>query len=254
MSAHRTVRIGTAGWAIGAAFRNRFPAQGTSLQRYATRLAAVEINSSFHRPHRPATYARWAGSVPDDFRFATKVPRAITHDARLANCDDLLSAFAAECGALGAKLAVILVQLPPSLAFDPAMAAFFAGVAGHFDAAIACEPRHASWFEGEVDAWLAERRIARVAADPARHRHAGEPGGWRGLTYYRLHGSPVIYRSSYDDAAITDMAGQLAADAAPERWCIFDNTASSAALGNALDLGAPERLNLFLAPPPALRR
>ena len=61
-----TVRIGTAGWAIPGVHREAFPPDGTQLVRYAARLSAAEINSSFHRHHSIATYARWAASVPDN--------------------------------------------------------------------------------------------------------------------------------------------------------------------------------------------
>lgn len=75
--------IGTAGWSIPARHAQAVPAEGSQLQRYATALGGVEINSSFYRPHRPETYARWAASTPASFRFAVKCPRAITHEARL---------------------------------------------------------------------------------------------------------------------------------------------------------------------------
>jgi uncharacterized protein YecE (DUF72 family) len=64
---------------------------------------------------------------------------------------------------------------------------------------------------------------------------AAEPGGWRGLAYYRLHGSPAVYRSSYDDGRLEDYAVRLAAEGGPA-WCIFDNTASGAATEDALKL------------------
>jgi uncharacterized protein YecE (DUF72 family) len=76
-----------------------------------------------------------------------------------------------------------------------------------------------------------------VAADPARVEQASVPGGWRGLVYYRLHGSPVTYRSSYDDGRLEGYAAQLRAAAEDaQTWCIFDNTASSAATADALAL------------------
>ena len=96
-----------------------------------------------------------------------------------------------------------------------------------------CEPRHRSWFTPEVDAWLAERRIARAAADPVPAPHASEPGGWRGLTYIRLHGSPRMYYSAYEAPFITALARRLEAVRGPV-WCVFDNTAEGAALGDAL--------------------
>ena len=230
-------RIGTAGWAIPAASRDRFPAGGTGLERYAARFDAVEINSSFYRPHRRATYERWAAAVPDDFVFAVKLPKAISHGARLVGAEDLLTGFAEGVAGLGGKLGVILVQLPPSLALDVSVAEQFFAQFGKTipAAAIVCEPRHASWFTGDANALLTGLRVARVAADPAILPIAGQPGGWPGLRYRRLHGSPTIYRSSYDAHAL----GTIAADMAPagtRDWCIFDNTASGAAIANALTL------------------
>jgi uncharacterized protein YecE (DUF72 family) len=101
---------------------------------------------------------------------------------------------------------------------------------------IVFEPRHASWFTSEVEDLLDQLRIARVAADPAPVPGADEPGGWRGLSYYRLHGTPRIYYSAYSPEYLTAIAEVLARDAAAgiETWCIFDNTAAFAATGNAL--------------------
>ena len=111
-------RIGTAGWAIPRSVADEFPTEGSVLERYAARLNAAEINSSFHRSHRPATYERWAASVPADFRFAVKLPKAITHIRRLVQCADDLAAFATEIAPLEPRRGPVLVQLPPSLAFD----------------------------------------------------------------------------------------------------------------------------------------
>lgn len=198
---------------------------------------AVEINSSFYRPHRPATYARWAASVPDDFRFAVKLPKAITHDARLVGCERAITAFATETASLGGKRGAILVQLPPSLAFDAAVAAAFLDAVRPAVGAtpVVCEPRHASWFAGEADALLARHRIARVAADPPPAPGADEPGGWPGLRYVRLHGSPRVYWSRYDMATIARI-GDTARASAADSWIVFDNTASGAAIENALEL------------------
>jgi uncharacterized protein YecE (DUF72 family) len=153
--------------------------------------------------------------------------------------DPLLDAFLVESAGLGEKLAVLLVQLPPSLGFDAEVAArFFAGLGARTEAAVVCEPRHPSWFGGEADALLASLRVARVAADPARVPEAAEPGGWRGITYHRLHGSPRMYYSSYPSEYLQALATRLHEDAAAgrEAWCIFDNTASGAAAENALEL------------------
>ena len=227
--------IGTAGWSIPRHIAGSFPSDGSALERYAARFEAAEINSSFHRPHRISTWERWRDSVPSGFRFSVKVPKQITHMRRLVDCGDELDEFIAQAATLGEKLAVLLVQLPPSLAFEPSVAAdFFTKLAARSDAGIACEPRHASWFSDESASLLERLRVGRVAADPALSEAAARPGGWRGLSYWRLHGSPVIYRSSYADR-VDDYAQRLKGDdAVGDRWCIFDNTASSAGAGDAL--------------------
>lgn len=243
------LRIGTAGWSIPLRNAADFPAEGTNLERYAARFPCAEINSSFHRSHRPQTYQRWAEAVPEHFRFAAKLAKTITHKQRLVGAEALVESFVEEVGGLGARLGIILVQLPPSLAFDPVVAAaFFDTLTSRTEVQLVCEPRHPSWFEAEADALLAERRIARVAADPAKVPAAAEPAGWRGLIYHRLHGSPVPYRSSYEPERLESYARSMAADLREGRdvWCIFDNTASSAAAGNALDLQA-----LLTSPPPS---
>jgi uncharacterized protein YecE (DUF72 family) len=223
--------VGTAGWAIRSEHGALYDSGISHLARYATRFSAVEINSSFYRPHRPATYARWALSVPEHFRFAVKAPRSITHEKKLKACEDAWTAFAAEIAGLGEKLGVVLVQLPPKLGFDPPTAqAFFAMVRQHFEGFIACEPRHASWFTLEADALLIAHRIGRVAADPAFIPESGKCGGWPGLAYWRLHGSPRMYYSAYAPERLTNYARDMrqAADAGAQAWCIFDNTALGA--------------------------
>ncbi len=230
------LRIRTAGWAIPTRAADSFPCEGSGLERYSGRFQCAEINSSFHRSHRPGTWRRWAESVPDGFLFSAKLPKEITHERRLADCAGPLAAALEEMAGMGGKLDILLVQLPPRLAFEPAVAQlFFAALRSGWDRNLACEPRHPTWFGPEADSLLADRRIARVAADPARVPAAAEPGGWRGLAYHRLHGSPAVYRSSYDDGRLEAYARRLAAGSAPA-WCIFDNTASSAATGDALKL------------------
>jgi uncharacterized protein YecE (DUF72 family) len=229
-------RIGTAGWAIPAEVRERFPYEGSRLERYAVRFACVEINSSFYRPHRASTYARWAASVPEDFRFALKLPKEITHARRLVDPGEPLAAFLEQSAPLAEKRGVLLVQLPPSLAYDGAVAAaFFHTVRERYDGLLACEPRHPTWFTADAGATFVQYRVARVAADPAVVPEAAEPGGWDGLRYHRLHGSPHTYYSAYDGAALRALAARLRATDVPA-WCIFDNTASGVATANALDL------------------
>lgn len=233
-----TPLIGTAGWSISSAAASHFPADGSHLQRYAQVLDCVEINSSFYRPHQPATYARWAASVPESFRFSVKLPRRITHELRLRDCSAELERFAAEVMQLENKLGCVLVQLPPSLRFEADVAAtFLSALRQRFDGMLACEARHASWFAAPATALLMERRITRVRADPA----AGQPGPHVPTTdaaYLRLHGSPRIYYSDYGAECLAALAKALHPPVRADSWCIFDNTAAGAALFNALDLQA----------------
>lgn len=174
--------------------------------------------------------------MPADFRFCAKLPKAITHEKRLVDCAQPLAEFMAQAGGLGDKLHCLLVQLPPSFAFDAALAApFLALLRASHAGAIAMEPRHASWFEPEADALLRDLRIARVLADPVRHESGRWPGGWPGLVYLRLHGTPRMYYSSYGPQLLRALAGRMAQEAG-EVWCIFDNTASGAATANGLEL------------------
>ncbi|MBL0402655.1 DUF72 domain-containing protein [Microvirga aerilata] len=231
------VRIGTAAWSIPKEHAAPFPVAGSHLERYGAVFNAVEINSSFYRPHRPVTYERWAASVPEDFRFAVKIPKTITHERRLRDVTDILDRFLSEVSGLGPKLGPLLVQLPPSLSFQSGIAdSFLNELRSRAEGSIVCEPRHASWFTPEVEALLDTLRIARVAADPAPVAGAGEAGGWRGLSYYRLHGSPKIYYSAYSPDYLAGLSERLVSDATAdvETWCIFDNTTAFAATGDAL--------------------
>jgi uncharacterized protein YecE (DUF72 family) len=229
------VRIGIAGWSVPSIFRRTESRDKNLLEQYAELFTAVEINTSFYRPHRFATYQRWSTCVPDQFRFAVKLPKRITHEHRLADCREEIKAFTDGVRGLGDKLEVLLVQLPPSLQFDARIAQiFFRALKMESAARIACEPRNSSWFTEAADAVFAEFSLARVSADPAP---AGcESRGLKKSTfdYMRLHGSPKIYYSAYSPEYLHRLAGTIDANAPQiETWCIFDNTASGAAWSDA---------------------
>lgn len=231
----RQMLIGCAGWSV-ASGRPEFGEGASVLERYATRFHAVEINSSFYRPHRPTTYARWAASTPPGFRFSVKVPKAITRTAKLRDVQFPLIEFVEQVSHLGEKLGPLLVQLPPSLKYDAALATDFFGTLRQLTPApVVCEPRHATWFTPEADALLTAHHVAQVAADPAIVPQAAHPGGWAGLSYYRWHGSPRKYYSAYTPESLHDLAkGIQRRDG--DVWVIFDNTAGGEAAGNGLDL------------------
>ncbi len=224
--------IGTAGWSVPA----ELTGEGSHLQRYSRELRCVEVNSSFYRRHRQSTWLRWGRETPPDFRFSIKAPRTITHDARLRNVDGLLEAFLEEIAPIEEKTGCLLLQLPPSLNFETAVAEdFFASLRRRYQRSVALEPRHASWFTEEVNDLLRAQGIARVAADPAAGSSAAaEPGGDDRLAYYRLHGSPRTYYSNYEEAFLVGLAGRIRER--ENAWVIFDNTAASRAYFNAIRL------------------
>lgn len=235
------IRVGCAGWSISSAHARYLPGEGSHLERYARVFNAVEINSSFYRPHRSQTYAKWADSTPDNFRFSVKMPRAISHKKRLRDCDGELDAFLDETGCLGAKLGALLLQLPPGFAFEARrVTAFFDRLRKRYPGPLTCEPRHASWFNGRVETVLRDRGVARVAADPARHPRAAVPAGDCHIEYFRLHGAPRMYYDAYSEVALARLTKRLVRRdrRVHERWCMFDNTAQGHAIPGALTLQA----------------
>ena len=232
------VRIGCAGWNIPKQFASEFASDGTHLERYSRQFLCTEINSSFHRAHRFQTWQRWAESVPENFQFSVKAPRAITHEGLLQPDHAKLNDFLQQIDLLRKKLGPILFQLPPSLEFDARRTtAFFTLLREMHNEDVVLEPRHKSWFYRGAEDLLTEFRVARVAADPGVIADAKDPGGWNGVVYFRLHGSPRKYYSAYDSDFLRSLATRMAhLSRVSHVWCIFDNTASGAALGNALEL------------------
>lgn len=234
------VFVATAGWSIPREVAHHFPGEGAHLVRYARVLDGAEINSTFHRRHRAATFVRWASSVPPTFRFACKVPRTITHDQKLVGTHALLDEFLEDISGLGDRVGPLLVQLPGKLAFDRVRAErFFARLRSRFAGPVACEPRGESWYGAEATALFAAHGIARVVADPPRPADAMEPAGSTRLRYFRLHGSPRTYWSAYEEPFLARLAHNIvAASRRADVWCVFDNTAGGEAAGNALRLRA----------------
>jgi len=234
----RRIFVGTAGWSIPRDSAHHFTNEGTHLQKYASIMSCTEINSSFSRSHAVTTYARWAASTPPHFRFSMKIPRLITHDLQLSRVKAPLEDFLEQTAGLGRKRGPLLVQLPPSFGFSrQRVKRFFHTLRSRYDGPVVCEPRHETWFSTAASELLASFRVARVAADPAVVPAAARPGAYGKVVYFRLHGSPRKYWSRYSEKYIRSLAEMLieAAQSA-ETWCIFDNTATGAALQNAREL------------------
>ncbi|MBB6510610.1 uncharacterized protein YecE (DUF72 family) [Rhizobium soli] len=221
--------IVTAAWSISKKVADRFAAEGSSLTRYASVFSGVEINSTFYRRHKPATLARWAAAVPDGFQFSVKMPKEMTHTRAMVDIAQPFETFLEDIAPLKEKRGPLLCQLPPSLAFNAAtFEAAFKAFRDYDTGAIVIEVRHKSWTSVEALDLLRAYDVDRVLADPAQ---VWPPEDF--ITpprYVRLHGKPKIYYSSYSDNEITSFSKLLA----PDSWCVFDNTASGAAIENAL--------------------
>ena len=229
--------VAIAGWSIRKEHIPLFAAEGTHLQRYASRFDAVEINSSFYQSHKRDTYERWAKTVPAQFRFAVKAPKLLTHEYGLEETGGPLAQFIHEIGGLGRKLGCVLVQLPPGLAYDPrTVETFFGAFRARYRGPLVCEPRHPTWFTGAGDRRLEAHGVGRVGADPPCAEDGGEPGASTRVIYYRLHGSPQMYYSSYTPQYLDRLAERVTSSRRIPVWCVFDNTARGAATLNALDL------------------
>ena len=247
-SSESPVCVGTAGWSIPSQHAAGFQSEGSHLERYSQVLTCAEINSSFYRPHRPSTYSRWADSTPDRFRFSVKAPKSITHEAALAPAPAQLQTFLDEVRHLGSKLGPILFQLAPRHEFQELRAREFLTMFRELccDGPAAFEPRNPSWFSPKAEELFRQFNIARVMADPSPSGEAAHPGGSSGLVYYRLHGSPRVYHSSYSEHWLKELACDIPKDSlAADVWCIFDNTASGGAIQNAITLSANLALRRF---------
>ncbi len=229
MTLKNNPRIGTAGWNLPAEAQDNFPIGKSQLERYSQVFNAVEINSSFHKAHKKTIYERWCDSTPENFQFSVKMFKEITHNKKLIGVEDDLDKFFQEIAGLKNKLGILLIQLPPSLVFEQnRIDIFFELLRKMFDGKVVIEPRNSSWAESTPQNILKKYDVSYVKADPIKFTINAK----QTLKYYRLHGSPLIYKSSYDDQFLK----KIAKDLTPSSWVIFDNTQFGAGTQNALDL------------------
>jgi uncharacterized protein YecE (DUF72 family) len=233
------IYIGTASWNIPTLAKEFFANEGTHQQRYSRILNAVEINSSFYRTHKGNTYQRWAECVDDDFRFSAKLLRKFTHEQKLEGPWDDLPIVLSDILRLGIKFGVLLVQLPPSLKCNSMIAReFFRNLRENYSGNIVVEPRNTSWLSPAAENVFKQYSLGKVLADPELCPTEKETDfQYADLLYYRLHGSPDMYKSRYSQDYIKVLAGKLKRQSKSKPcWCIFDNTARGFATLNALEL------------------
>jgi len=224
--------VGTATWTIPNVEVKSFPLEGSHLERYSEVFNAVEINSSFYKDHMPKSYVKWANMTPIDFKFSVKLNQRFTHkyDLNISSVD-LLNNLEGISG-LGDKWRVLLLQFPSSQKFyADRMEKFYKTIRSTFDGMVAMEARNLTWAEKESVQLMKEYDILKVIADPEKC-----PGQKVGRErYYRLHGSPEIYRSAYSESVLENLYEEIKKNP-NEVWCIFDNTTFGYATTNALEL------------------
>jgi uncharacterized protein YecE (DUF72 family) len=260
------IRIGTSGWVYPpwrGVFYPKGLAQKRELEHLSRQVTSVEINGSFYSLQRPSSYLRWAAQTPDDFVFAVKGGRFITHLKRLRDSGDTLANFfASGVLALGPKLGPFLWQLPPTLQFDAGLLTEFFGnlprtttaaaeLATRHDERVdpawtttdadrplrhALEVRHPTFVDPRFPDLLREHGIALVVADSAGKFPRLEEVT-ADFAYVRLHGADELYVSGYTDEGLDEWAAKVRTWAATgDVFVYFDNDAKVMAPRDAMAL------------------
>ena len=216
--------------------RGQMGSDPTVLEKYSFFFNAVEINSSFYRDHQPKTYAKWAHMVPEDFRFSVKFPKRFTHTQKLVTTESEVREILSGMMELGEKLGALLIQFPPKLEMNLEVAQdTFSTIRKLYNGKIVLEPRHISWTTHEAYKLYQQFHISKVIADPEvcaanpKFCSAGD------IHYFRLHGSPEIYKSSYSDEFLNQTVDEIKTSQV-DTWCIFDNTTFGHATEDAINL------------------
>jgi uncharacterized protein YecE (DUF72 family) len=233
--------IGTSGW-VYKGWREHLYAD-TPIKKWlhvASRaFDALEINGSFYTQIKPETYARWYAETPDDFRFALKGHRFVTHYKRLRNCSESIIRLRDQVKPLRAKLAAVVWQLPSNFACREdgglhRLEDFMGALKTWPDVRHSLELRHKSWFTDAVADVLRANNVAVCMGD------APDFPMWKAVTadtvYVRLHGHTRKYHSSYSERSLQAWADDT------KRWLAegrnvhvyFDNDGEGHAVRNAL--------------------
>jgi uncharacterized protein YecE (DUF72 family) len=226
------VWIGTSGWHYAAWWGPFFPKdirKKDALRYYASQFSATELNAPFYRTPTEEAVKGWFAQTPDDFLFAWKASKFITHWKRLSEkSDNSIALLDSRLKLLRHKAGPVLFQLPPHFAADrERLAAFLRMVPRRWRCAF--EFRHRSWYEDSIFDLLTKRKVALCISD-----HHDAPAPWvvtAPFVYLRPHGPGGRYRGSYDDKKLRDWARRVRAWQREDRdvFCFFDNDQKSAA-------------------------
>lgn len=241
---HGCIRVGTSGWSYPHWARDRFYPSGLRqadwLRFYAERFSTVEVNMTFYRLPSAALVSRWGDATPPHFQFAVKLWRRITHDKRLADCEDELRRAVDAVRGLGAKRGPLLVQLPPSMTCDVArLDAFFDRLdecSRDLPWRVAVEFRNKDWLQETVYEVLNRRGAALCVADMPRCEIT-EPNDAE-FVYVRRHGPGGRYRGCYAPQDVQNDAERARAWSAEGRdvYVYYNNDVEGHAIDNARQL------------------
>jgi len=230
--------IGTSGWHYDH-WRDRFYperlAKAKWLGFYASHFTTVELNNSFYRLPSEAAFAKWRDSSPDNFTFAVKVSRFITHIKRLRKTEEAVEKFVTRAKILGEKLGPLLYQLPPNMPRDDErLEQFLASLPRGLKHVF--EFRHPSWLEEKVFETLHKYSVGFCIFDmPSFDCPLVATADF---AYVRFHGSSGMYSSWYSDEELADWAKKLGelSNNLKAVYVYFNNDAEAFAVRNVITL------------------
>jgi len=232
------IYIGTSGWTYSHWKGVFYPAdffERKWLEYYAKHFDTVELNASFYRLPRAQTFINWRERTPENFLFAVKASRFITHVKRLNDCKEPWEVFISRVKKLKEKLGPILFQLSPSMKVDIKRLESFLKILPK-DYRYAVEPRHESWFDEEIYKILKKYNVALCIADSPEFPTAEVVTA--DFIYIRFHGGKILYGSRYNKKEMQEWAQKIKkwTKAGLDVHAYFNNDASGYAVENAEEL------------------
>ena len=231
--------VGTSGWSYRHWVGKFYPEDLKShqfFQYYARHFSAVELNSSFYHLPREATVRNWLQKSPEEFRFCVKLSRFITHQKKLVEFQEPLERFFTIFHPLQPKMGPVLIQLPPSLAFETERLQPFLKYLQEYYSPyrFAVEARHKSWDSREVAEFLGRYEVALVYADSGG-RFPTFDYPVTEFAYFRFHGPGRLYASNYSREQLAEFAEKIREllEEGKAVWAFFNNDVGGYAVENA---------------------
>jgi uncharacterized protein YecE (DUF72 family) len=236
--------IGTSGWTYsswkGVFYPSDLPSRDY-LEFYSREFESTEVNYSFYHLPRPSTYKRWAEQVPEQFIFALKASRFITHVKRLVDVKEAWTTFVQNAVVLASHFGPVLLQFPPSFRCDRRKFAAFLRSAQRpapksRPVRLVFEFRHESWFTKEIFSLLRQYNVALCIADSPRYPRRDVLTA--DFVYMRFHGRTDLFASKYTDAELAEEAKQIRRYLRDglDVYVYFNNDALGHAVANARTL------------------